>query len=117
MRRRHAATRSHEAVINDVASIRERFDEELHQCSGKRCGMRALAALCLHFDYVRRARDAGEAPVIVRGSRFFRRRTARARTEQTAAGGGSWIVWRIVEAIFGDVPQGPDWKSTRLNSS
>ena len=56
------------------------------------------------LDHVARPRDAGEATIVIVGSGFSGRSAACASTQQPATGGGLWIVRRVVEAVFGDVP-------------
>src|ERR1017187_1638329 len=104
MRRSHAGTRSHEAVENDVADVGEGFNEELHEGARERRRMRSLAALGFNLDYIRWPRDAGKAAVAIVGTQPSSRGPARARAEETAAGGGFGVVWRVIETVLGDVP-------------
>ena len=107
MGRGDRARASGEGIEYNIAWIGERLDEELDQRSRERCRVRALAALGLHFDHIARPRDAGEAPIVIRGAWIFPAAEPRAPVPSRPLPEVDFgLFGRIVEAVFGDVADG-----------
>ncbi len=104
-----------ERIEDQVSGIGIRLHEELDQRARKRSRVRSLAALGLDLDDIRRPRDpAVSAFQVVRipASRLpgimvlpaIGSCPTRTSPEQTAAGRGLRVIWRVVEAVVRPVP-------------
>src|SRR5579885_2156022 len=94
MGRGNGRTASQERIEDQVAGIREGFHEELGERARERGGMRSLAALCFHLDYVARAGNSAVA-----SSRLFALRRVVCHE--------SWFFPRSAAAPRGPVPSRP----------